>query len=108
MDGLSHERTLCAKSISLAAASDYFFVLVDFRKSENQKGISDSAESDSGLCPETVSYTHLDVYKRQALGIRSLGGVVRRDVGAAQTGIPRGQQHGQHTGHRAQLSLIHI
>ena len=37
MVGLFHERTLCAKSISLAAASDYFFILVDFRKSENQK-----------------------------------------------------------------------
>ena len=37
MVGLFHERTLCAKSISLAAASDSFFILVDFRKSENQK-----------------------------------------------------------------------
>jgi len=52
LDGLSHERTLCAKSISLAAASDYFFILVDFRKSENQKGVSRSAERDSGQrCP---------------------------------------------------------
>ena len=29
-----------------------FFILVDFRRSENQKEIPDSAESGSGLCPE--------------------------------------------------------
>ena len=40
------------RSISLAAASDYFFVLVDFRKSENQKGIPRPAGRGSGLCPE--------------------------------------------------------
>ncbi|WP_204244595.1 hypothetical protein [Butyricicoccus pullicaecorum] len=38
MGGLSHERTLCAKSISLAAASDYFFILVDFRKAKIKRG----------------------------------------------------------------------
>ena len=43
---------LCARSISRSAERDYFFSLVDFRRSENQKGISDSAESDSGQqCP---------------------------------------------------------
>jgi len=47
MVGLFHERTLCAKSISLAAASDSFFILVDFRKSENQKG-------DSARCGERL------------------------------------------------------
>ncbi|WP_207651149.1 hypothetical protein, partial [Butyricicoccus pullicaecorum] len=34
---------LCARSISLAAASDYFFVLIDFRKAKIKKG-------SSGLC----------------------------------------------------------
>ncbi|WP_412106784.1 hypothetical protein [Butyricicoccus pullicaecorum] len=50
--GLSHERTLCAKSISLAAASDYFLFWLIFAKAKIKKGISRSAERDSGLCPE--------------------------------------------------------
>ena len=51
-DGLSHERTLCAKSIARPAGRAFFVFLVDFRKAKIKKGISDSAESDSGLCPE--------------------------------------------------------
>ena len=51
LGGLFHERTLCAKYCASADALFLFF-LVDFRKSENQKGVSRSAERDSGLCPE--------------------------------------------------------
>ena len=43
---------LCARSIARPAGRASIFVLVDFRKAKIKKGISDSAESDSGLCPE--------------------------------------------------------
>ena len=40
------------RSIARPAGRASIFVLVDFRKAKIKKGISDSAESDSGLCPE--------------------------------------------------------
>ena len=44
---------LCARSISLAEASDYFlFWLKPGSDTGFQKGISPSADGDSGLCPE--------------------------------------------------------
>ena len=43
---------LCARSIARPAGRASIFVLVDFRNAKIKKGISDSAESDSGLCPE--------------------------------------------------------
>ena len=51
MVGLSHERTLCAKHCASADALFYYF-LVDFRKAKIKRGVPDSAESGSGLCPE--------------------------------------------------------
>ncbi|HJF51503.1 MAG TPA: hypothetical protein K8V27_01105 [Butyricicoccus pullicaecorum] len=41
------------RSISLAAASDYFFVLVDFRKAKIKKRVSPSADGDLRLCLKT-------------------------------------------------------
>ncbi|WP_162608080.1 hypothetical protein [Butyricicoccus pullicaecorum] len=44
---------LCARSLSLAAASDYFFFFVDFRKAKIKKGISRPAGRDLRLCLKT-------------------------------------------------------
>ena len=46
---------LCARSISLAAASDYFFILVDFRKAKIKRGFRVLRDTAQGSALRTRS-----------------------------------------------------